>query len=284
MKLVYKEKDTVIIDLGDYSGSFGVIHTGRIYCSKGSIPEEIRKKLKISEYCDIDDTYDHAFSGICKVLSSGRYPVFLRFTEIQKLYVNMYLLLYMLGLSDQEAQDYTLEIVRLMDQKPSLVQSIRSMYYTYSGSDDVYKKTLDTLIREFHQSYAYPEKFYVSVCDLNAQSLKELRAMYTGNDPAMSALSGDGRKRIHCIIRGKVQGVGFRSFAVSHASEYGLTGSVDNLYDGSVELYAQGKADDLRRYLGTIRKGNRFIRVKQIDVEETEVIPGETSFSYLSRY
>ncbi|MBQ6221604.1 MAG: hypothetical protein IJJ44_03225, partial [Solobacterium sp.] len=77
MKLVYKEKDTVIIDLGDYSGSFGVIHTGRIYCSKGSIPEEIRKKLKISEYCDIDDTYDHAFSGICKVLSSGRYPVFL---------------------------------------------------------------------------------------------------------------------------------------------------------------------------------------------------------------
>ena len=171
-----------------------------------------------------------------------------------------------------------------MDQKPSLVQSIRSMYYTYSGSDDVYKKTLDTLIREFHQSYAYPEKFYVSVCDLNAQSLKELRAMYTGNDPAMSALSGDGRKRIHCIIRGKVQGVGFRSFAVSHASEYGLTGSVDNLYDGSVELYAQGKADDLRRYLGTIRKGNRFIRVKQIDVEETEVIPGETSFSYLSRY
>ncbi len=284
MKQVYKEKDTVIVDLGDYSGSFGIIHSGRIYCSKGNIPEEIRKKLKISEYCDIDDTYDHAFPGICKVLSSGIYPVLLRFTEIQKLYVNMYLLLYMLGLSDQEAQDYTLEIVRLMDQRSSLVQSIRSMYYTYSGSDDVYKKTLDILIREFHQSYAYPEKFYVSVCDLNTESLKELRAIYTGNDPAMSTLSGDDRKRIHCIIRGKVQGVGFRSFAVSHASEYGLTGSVDNLYDGSVELYAQGKADDLRRYLGTIRKGNRFIRVKQIDVEETEVIPGETSFNYLSRY
>ena len=42
--------------------------------------------------------------------------------------------------------------------------------------------------------------------------------------------------RKHIIFYGRVQGVGFRYYAVQKANQLGLTGWVKNLYDGSVEM------------------------------------------------
>jgi acylphosphatase len=50
----------------------------------------------------------------------------------------------------------------------------------------------------------------------------------------------------HIIFTGRVQGVGFRFTAHSIARRCRLTGTVRNLPDGSVEMIAQGRPDDIR--------------------------------------
>jgi acylphosphatase len=49
----------------------------------------------------------------------------------------------------------------------------------------------------------------------------------------------------HAIVTGKVQGVGFRATTLHTARRLGLKGIVRNLPDGSVEIYAQGKREDI---------------------------------------
>ncbi|MDO4649720.1 MAG: acylphosphatase [Eubacteriales bacterium] len=82
--------------------------------------------------------------------------------------------------------------------------------------------------------------------------------------------------RKHIIFYGRVQGVGFRFYAVNKARQLGLTGWVENLYDGSVEMEVQGteeKIDELVYYLDQ----QRFIRIEGMDVKRQEVI-SEGSF------
>jgi len=49
----------------------------------------------------------------------------------------------------------------------------------------------------------------------------------------------------HIIFIGRVQGVGFRFTAQRAASRRQLTGFVRNLWDGTVEMLAQGRPDDV---------------------------------------
>lgn len=73
-------------------------------------------------------------------------------------------------------------------------------------------------------------------------------------------------KRVHVIVSGRVQGVGFRYFAVSLASKYQISGWVRNLYNGDVELEAQGTSDKLQFFLQEVQEGNRFVRVRNMEV------------------
>lgn len=56
----------------------------------------------------------------------------------------------------------------------------------------------------------------------------------------------------HIIFSGRVQGVGFRFTARRIAGRYGLMGFVRNLPNGTVEMFAQGNADDVDRCLRDI--------------------------------
>ena len=56
------------------------------------------------------------------------------------------------------------------------------------------------------------------------------------------------------IFSGRVQGVGFRFISHRIAQRYDITGQVKNLPDGSVELIAQGRADDIDNYLRDIEE------------------------------
>ena len=49
----------------------------------------------------------------------------------------------------------------------------------------------------------------------------------------------------HVIFIGRVQGVGFRITALRMAQRHQLTGFVRNLPDGTVEMFAQGPAQDI---------------------------------------
>lgn len=73
------------------------------------------------------------------------------------------------------------------------------------------------------------------------------------------------RKRV--IFSGYVQGVGFRYFAKMHAQRFNVTGSVENLYDGSVLMEVEGKDYVVDAYLKTLKKGNHYIDVERMDVE-----------------
>lgn len=73
--------------------------------------------------------------------------------------------------------------------------------------------------------------------------------------------------RKHIIFYGRVQGVGFRYYAVQKARQIGLTGWVENLYDGSVEMEVQGtekKIDELICFLDR----QRYISIHGMDVEK----------------
>ncbi len=74
---------------------------------------------------------------------------------------------------------------------------------------------------------------------------------------------------IRCVIlRGRVQGVGFRMWVEHHASLHGLAGWVRNRRDGSVEAVFAGPASGVERMIETCRSGAPGSRVETVDVSE----------------
>ena len=69
---------------------------------------------------------------------------------------------------------------------------------------------------------------------------------------------------LHFLIRGRVQGVGFRWFVHREASELDLHGWVRNTEDGDVEVVASGSVDDLADLRSSLRRGPRGARVDQV--------------------
>ena len=79
------------------------------------------------------------------------------------------------------------------------------------------------------------------------------------------------------VIRGRVQGVGYRWWARAEARRLGLDGWVRNRADGSVELVAAGPADRLAELEALCRRGPssaRVIAVERRSVDRSEVQPG----------
>ena len=73
--------------------------------------------------------------------------------------------------------------------------------------------------------------------------------------------------RRHIIFYGQVQGVGFRYTAKYAAESYGVAGWVRNLYDGSVEMEAEGREADIDAMLSMISHG-RYIDIEDISVKD----------------
>jgi len=91
-------------------------------------------------------------------------------------------------------------------------------------------------------------------------------------------MSGTDMARLHTIVEGRVQGVGFRAFVQSGATGLGLTGWVRNRWDGSVEVVAEGDMEMLEKLLVSIRRGPRSSYVSKAD-PQWESASGEfTSF------
>jgi acylphosphatase len=80
------------------------------------------------------------------------------------------------------------------------------------------------------------------------------------------------------VVRGRVQGVGFRWFVEREAHMLGIAGWVRNNHDGSVEVLAQGTRDQLSGLHSRLREGPRAARVDAVEVSETKPTTGLTSF------
>ncbi len=87
-------------------------------------------------------------------------------------------------------------------------------------------------------------------------------------------------RRYEVIVSGRVQNVGFRTFASTNAMKCDLTGEVMNLENGDVKMYVQGSQADIDRFLALTKQGNRFIRVDSLTVSELPVRKDEKKFSY----
>lgn len=66
-------------------------------------------------------------------------------------------------------------------------------------------------------------------------------------------------------VTGRVQGVGFRRWAIREASALQLAGWVRNRYDGRVEICVKGSDDALRTFTDLCRKGPLFAKVLELD-------------------
>jgi acylphosphatase len=79
------------------------------------------------------------------------------------------------------------------------------------------------------------------------------------------------------IVRGRVQGVGFRWFVEREAHMLGIAGWVRNNHDGSVEVLAQGTRDQLSGLHSRLREGPRASRVDSVEVSEEQPTAGLSS-------
>jgi acylphosphatase len=70
------------------------------------------------------------------------------------------------------------------------------------------------------------------------------------------------------VIRGRVQGVGFRFFVEKHAQRIGLRGYAKNLGDGTVEVVAAGCETSLSELEGLLHQGPRLALVAGVDAQE----------------
>src|SRR6267142_231989 len=80
------------------------------------------------------------------------------------------------------------------------------------------------------------------------------------------------------LIRGRVQGVGFRWFVEREAHILGIAGWVRNRSNGTVEVLAMGTRDQLSGLRSRLREGPRAARVDDVEESEAEPVKGLNSF------
>ncbi len=85
-------------------------------------------------------------------------------------------------------------------------------------------------------------------------------------------------ERLHAIVHGDVQGVGFRYFVQRKAQQLGLQGWVRNNDDGTVELVAEGSRHALELLKNSLEEGPRLARVDRVETRWSNATGGLKPF------
>jgi acylphosphatase len=91
------------------------------------------------------------------------------------------------------------------------------------------------------------------------------------------------RKKVmvqHFLVKGRVQGVGFRWFVQSEAARIGLRGWVRNTDDGDVEVMAAGSPAQIEELVLALHRGTRGSRVDRVVVHPLAESEGEELQSF----
>lgn len=86
---------------------------------------------------------------------------------------------------------------------------------------------------------------------------------------------------LHAFVKGHVQGVFFRAKALEYAVDFGIKGSVSNLSDGRVEIYAQGTQSQLNSFLQKLRDKPGHGRVDSFETTFSKPKKIYTSFKII---
>jgi acylphosphatase len=88
-----------------------------------------------------------------------------------------------------------------------------------------------------------------------------------------------GDRVVRVVVRGRVQGVGFRAWVHEEAERHGLGGWVRNRRDGTVEAVFSGPAELVESMIRACRRGPSLARVDAVDTEEgaRKLLPGPGS-------
>jgi acylphosphatase len=86
------------------------------------------------------------------------------------------------------------------------------------------------------------------------------------------------RARLHLVISGRVQGVGFRFSAYDEAKDLALAGWVRNLASGDVEIVAEGKQENLQMLAAWAHLGPPSANVTQVREDWLEFTGEFTEF------
>ncbi len=77
-------------------------------------------------------------------------------------------------------------------------------------------------------------------------------------------------RRLHAVVHGRVQGVGYRATTMDEARRLGLAGWVRNRRDGTVETLAEGSEATLRLFLDYLKRGPWGARVTSVGEDWAE--------------
>jgi len=71
----------------------------------------------------------------------------------------------------------------------------------------------------------------------------------------------------HIVVKGMVQGVGFRYFVLRHALNLGVSGFVKNMFNGEVEIEANGERSAIEGLIKELKVGPRAAHVTDLKIE-----------------
>jgi len=71
---------------------------------------------------------------------------------------------------------------------------------------------------------------------------------------------------LHAVFKGHVQGVGFRWTLVDYAEKFHLSGTAQNLTDGTVEVYAHGSKESLEQFLEAVKQDAGAARIDNVKI------------------
>lgn len=74
------------------------------------------------------------------------------------------------------------------------------------------------------------------------------------------------KKHYNLVVRGRVQGVGYRYHARARAFHLGIQGIIQNLEDGSVYIEAEGDPESLQAFIEWCKVGPPHAQVSHVDV------------------
>ncbi len=87
-------------------------------------------------------------------------------------------------------------------------------------------------------------------------------------------------RRLHAVVHGRVQGVGYRATTMDEARRLQLAGWVRNRIDGTVEVLAEGPAAKLALFLSYLHRGPLGARVSGVTEAWSEAQGAPMPFQY----